>query len=172
MKTPRSKSSGGTISHLWRIFCLATLCLLLPSTALAWPGKVVGVSDGDTITVLRDERQPVKIRLYGIDCPERKQPWGNRATQATSRLCYGKGVDIQEFGHDRYGRTVAVVILPDSSSLQERLVAEGLAWVWPRYCKQAFCLDWEKLEDTARREKRGLWRDEAPVPPWEWRLNR
>lgn len=166
---PKSRPSGSALSHLWCIFCLAVVCLLLPSTAFAWPGKVIGVSDGDTIIVLRDERQPIKIRLYGIDCPEKKQAWGNRATQATSRLCHGKIVDVQDFGPDRYGRTVAVVILPDGSNLQERLVVEGLAWVWPRYCKQAFCREWEKREDIARRESRGLWQDECPVPPWEWR---
>ncbi|OXS27893.1 MAG: hypothetical protein BCS36_11235 [Desulfovibrio sp. MES5] len=76
---------------------------------------------------------------------------------------------MQEFGNDRYGRTVGVVILPDGASLQERLVSEGLAWVWPRYCKQAFCREWEELEEAAQREKRGLWRDETPIPPWGWR---
>lgn len=103
MKIRENKRPCGAIFLI--VFCL----LLLPHTALAWPGLVVGISDGDTITVLRNGREQVKIRLYGIDCPEKRQAWGNRAAQATGRLCTGKVVDIQETDIDRYGRTVAVV---------------------------------------------------------------
>lgn len=151
------------------VFLIAFCLLLLPHAALAWPGLVVGISDGDTITVPRNGREQVKIRLYGIDCPEKRQAWGSRATQATSRLCAGKVVDVQETDIDRYGRTVAIIMLPDGRALQEGLVAEGMAWVWPRYCKLPVCQEWSELEDKARAGKAGLWRDPEPVPPWEWR---
>lgn len=163
MKRLANRRSRGTI--LLITFCL----LLLPHAALAWPGLVVGISDGDTITVLRGGREQVKIRLYGIDCPEKRQAWGNRATQATGRLCAGKVVDIQEADIDRYGRTVGIVTLPDGSTLQEILVMEGMAWVWPKYCKLPICQEWSAGEATAREAGVGLWQDEEPIPPWEWR---
>ena len=163
MKTQESKRSCG-------LALLIAFCLLLwPQAVMAWSGLVVGISDGDTITVLRDNRKQVKIRLYGIDCPEKRQAWGNRATQATSRLCAGKMVEIQEADIDRYGRTVAIVTLPDGHTLQEALVIESMAWVWPKYCKLPVCRKWSEIEDKAREGKIGLWRDAEPVPPWEWR---
>ncbi len=166
MKTLESRHSCCT-------FILTALFLLLLShTALAWPGLVVGISDGDTITVLRDGREQVKIRLYGIDCPEKRQAWGNRSTQATRLLCAGKMVEVQETGSDRYGRTVAILILPTGRILQKELVAEGLAWVWPKYCKLPICLEWSETETQARENKVGLWQDAEPVPPWEWRAAR
>lgn len=163
MKTRENRLSCGAV--LLIAFCL----LLLPQIALAWPGLVVGISDGDTITVLRNGREQVKIRLYGIDCPEKRQAWGSRATQATGRLCAGKVVDVQETDIDRYGRTVAIIMLPDGRTLQEVLVAEGMAWVWPRYCKLPVCREWSEIEVKAREGRAGLWRDAKPIPPWEWR---
>lgn len=163
MKTLENKRPCGAV------FLIVLCLLLLPHGAMAWPGLVVGISDGDTITVLRDSQEQVKIRLYGIDCPEKRQAWGSRATQATGRLCAGKVVDVQEADIDRYGRTVAIVTLPDGRTLQEGLVEEGLAWVWPRYCKLPVCQEWAEVEVKAREGKAGLWRDADPVPPWEWR---
>lgn len=168
----KSRQALSTLFLLRRLLCFVACSLLLaPCSALAWSGVVIGISDGDTITVLQDERRPVKIRLYGIDCPEKRQAWGNRATQGTRRLCYDKVVDVEEAGLDRYGRIVAIIILPDGSSLQERLVEEGLAWVWPRYCKLPICQEWAAGEATAREAGVGLWRDKDPVQPWEWRRN-
>ena len=166
MKTLENKRPYGAV------FLIAFGLLLLPHAALAWPGLVVGISDGDTITVLRNDREQVKIRLYGIDCPEKRQAWGSRATQATGRLCAGKVVDIQETDIDRYGRTVAIVTLPGGLTLQNELVRDGMAWAWPRYCKLPICRAWSELEAKARESKAGLWRDAEPVPPWEWRRTR
>ena len=176
-QAPIKHRQSGFASHIHasiRQFCCVLACCLLfaPGNASAWPGKVVGISDGDTITVLRNDRQPVKIRLYGIDCPEKRQAWGGRAKEATAELCYGKVVEVHEMGIDRYGRTVAIVILPDGASLQEKLVGSALAWIWPRYCKEAVCLDWMELEEKAEAAKIGLWQDEDPIPPWEWRHTR
>ena len=141
--------------------------LLLPCPAWAWSGKVVGVADGDTITVLRD-KHPEKIRLYGIDCPEKRQPFGNQAKQFTSDMVFGKTVEIEPVATDRYGRTVAFVQV-ENVLLNEELIKEGLGWVYVRYCKLPLCANWQSLELAAQNEKRGLWRDSNHIPPWDFR---
>jgi hypothetical protein len=105
------------------------LARLVAVTVFAWAiaatddftGRVVGVTDGDALTVLRG-RTPVKIRLHGIDCPESGQDFGSRAKRATSELAFGKDVTVRPVDTDRYGRTVAVVVLPDGRSLNHELV--------------------------------------------------
>jgi len=130
-------------------------------------GKVVSVADGDTITVLEDKR-PVRIRLYGIDCPEKRQAFGKKAKQFTSEKCFGKKVEILVMDKDRYGRLVANVILPDGSNLNKQLVPSGFAWHYKKYAPDD--LDLFVSQEYARKEKLGLWADpNSPVPPWEWR---
>ena len=90
-------------------------------------GKVVGVSDGDTISVMRAGKA-VKVRLHGIDCPEKKQPYGTRAKQYTSDLAFGQEVTVRIQTTDRYGRIVGEVILPGGKNLNWELVDAGLAW--------------------------------------------
>jgi endonuclease YncB( thermonuclease family) len=128
---------------------------------------VVGVADGDTITVLHDEKQ-AKIRLYGIDCPERGQAFGKKAKQFTSNMVFQKTVSVEEITRDRYGRTVALVYL-DDKSLNEALIRAGLAWMYHRYCEEPICWKWRNLETEANRAKVGLWSDPNPIPPWEFR---
>jgi endonuclease YncB( thermonuclease family) len=94
---------------------------------------VIGVADGDTITVLHEKR-PERIRLCGIDCPEKRQPFGKRAKQFTSELVFGKVVEIDPVDTDRYGRTVAFVRVEDIT-VNEELIKKGLGWVYVRYCK-------------------------------------
>ena len=137
---------------------------------MGWSGKVVGVADGDTITVLRD-KQPQKIRLYGIDCPEKRQPFGKRAKQFTSELVFGKVVEVEPITVDRYGRTVAFVRV-ENISVNETLISDGLAWVFPRYCIDAVCDKWLGLQAVAKSGKQGLWQDSNVIPPWEFRKNR
>jgi len=115
---------------------LLTLALLIPArdaipAADDFTGKVVAVHDGDTITVLK-ERTPIKIRLFGIDCPETGQDFGSRAKLATSELAFEKVVTVHPRRNDRYGRTVADVFLPDGRSLNHELVRRGLAWWYKR----------------------------------------
>ena len=141
--------------------------LVLPCPVWAWSGKVIGVADGDTITVLND-KHPVKIRLYGIDCPEKRQLFGKRAKQFTSDLVSGKDVDIEPIAIDRYGRTVAFVRV-ENVTVNEELIKEGLAWVYVRYCKLPSCVEWQSLELAAQTEKRGLWGDSNHIAPWEYR---
>lgn len=150
----------------------AVLALLLtlpaPLTAAAdYPARVVGVSDGDTLTVLRDGRTQVKVRLHGIDAPETGQDFGARAKQAASELAFGQVVTIRERDRDRYGRTVAEVILPDGASLNREMVWHGFAWWYRQYAPKDG--DLARLEGEAKAARRGLWADPKPVPPWEWR---
>ena len=148
--------------------CLALVFLVvLPCPAWAWSGKVIGVADGDTITVLRDKK-PQKIRLYGIDCPEKRQPFGNKAKQFTSNMVFGKVVEVEPVATDRYGRTVAFVRI-ENITVNEELIKEGLGWVYVRYCKLPPCAEWQSLELTAQNEKRGLWGHSGEIPPWEYR---
>ncbi len=118
--------------------------------------RVVGVSDGDTITVLRKGKGE-RIRLHGIDCPEKRQAFGNRAKQFTSKLVFGTTVTVQVVDRDRYGRTVAEVLLPDGRSLNRELVRAGFAWWYWRYTPDDETL--AQLEREARGAKRGLWAD-------------
>jgi len=132
---------------------------------------VVGISDGDTITVLHDGRGE-KIRLYGIDCPEKKQDFGQRAKEFASQNVFGKVVEVETVDTDRYGRTVGLVYLDNKYSLNEALIASGYAWVYKRYCVRSACKEWLEIELEARKMKRGLWSIPNPTPPWEFRHNK
>jgi len=154
--------------HIPEFACLMALTLFLsPVPCLAWKGEVVHVADGDTITVDRNG-QRVKVRLYGIDTPERSQYYGQNAKEFTSSQVMGKTVEIREADTDRYGRTVALVSVGDLI-LNRHLVEYGYAWVYDRYCKHDFCLEWKALETRARQEKRGLWKNPNVISPWDYR---
>ena len=131
-------------------------------------GKAVRILDGDTIEVLH-EGKAERIRLNGIDCPEKRQAFGTKAKQFTSSLVAGKQVTVKATGKDRYGRTIGDVILPDGKNLNQELVRAGYAWWYRQYSKDKTL---EKLEAEARKAKRGLWADKAPIPPWEFRRQR
>jgi endonuclease YncB( thermonuclease family) len=128
---------------------------------------VAGVIDGDSITVLHDGRQE-QIRLWGIDCPEKRQDFGTKAKYGTSILVFAKVVEVEPVTTDRYGRTVAFVKVGDTL-VNEKLIRQGLAWVYTRYCNRPICQEWNKLEAEARKARRGLWSIPDPVPPWEFR---
>lgn len=146
------------------------LFLILISSLFAdLTGKVVGVSDGDTLKVLTEAKETVKIRLYGIDCPEKKQPFGQVAKQFASDRIFGKEVTVKEKAKDRYGRTVGVVFHDGDKCLNYEIVEAGLAWCYRHYNKDPKI---EALEAKARGLKVGLWQDSAPVPPWDWRKNK
>jgi micrococcal nuclease len=149
-----------------KLLLLVLVTSLILHASSQYTGKVIAVSDGDTISVLLDGTA-VRVRLNGIDCPEKNQPFGKRAKQFTSELAFGKAVILMERGSDRYGRLLADVLLPDGRSLNRELVNAGLAW-WYRHYAAA---DWllKELETDARISRRGLRRGTTPVPPWEWR---
>ncbi len=162
--------------HRLRAPLLFLLLVFLPCQAWAWDAQIVSVHDGDTITVRRtDSGQKVKIRLYGIDCPELPgRSWGAQPYSKKARnflrgiLPVGGRASVLDMGCDKYSRTVAgVVSLPDGAVVQEKLLEEGLAWVYPKYCPD--CRQWRELERQAKEDRRGLWREKTPMPPWEWR---
>jgi micrococcal nuclease len=133
-------------------------------------GKVVKVADGDTITVLEDRAQH-RIRLYGIDAPERRQDFSDRAKQFVSGLVFGKQVRVVKLDIDRYCRIVGIVDVGEVC-LNEKRVKNGLAWVYRRYCVTPICAGWLELEAQARAGKMGLWSYPDPMPPWEYRRNK
>ena len=143
--------------------------LMLSAPAWALSGRVVGVADGDTITVLTSDKQRIKIRLYGIDCPEKRQAYGDRARDFTGAVVFGQDVRVEVLGRDRYGRTLGIVCGPDGRVLNRKLLVSGLAWVYVQYCKRPECMQWYDDEAAARSARRGLWKHGNPLPPWEWR---
>jgi len=144
---------------------LAVALAFAVSAAHAFTGKVIGISDGDTLTVL-DRQQPVRVRLAGIDAPESGQPFGRRARSSLSELAFGKQADVATRGHDIYGRVLGHVRV-DGIDLNAEQVRRGYAWVFRRFTSDPALI---ALEDEARAAKRGLWGgSSAPVPPWTWR---
>jgi micrococcal nuclease len=145
---------------------LILLFLVLTSfTIVEFTGKVIGITDGDTIIVLTKDNKQVKIRLEGIDCPESKQEFGQKAKQATSDLCFGKVVTIKKSGEDRYGRTLAFVYV-GGVCVNKALLEKGMAWHYKKYNQDP---ELAKLEVVAREKRIGLWSMPNPVPPWERR---
>ena len=134
----------------------------------AWNGTVVRVIDGDSIRVNRNGNI-VEIRLYGIDTPEYRQDYSNKAKQYIKRLTSGKTVSVEPKDIDRYGRTVAL-ITSHGRLINRELVRSGFAWFYPKYClEQPLCSELKTLENKARTARRGLWRGDNPVSPWEWK---
>ena len=129
-------------------------------------GPVVRILDGDTIEVLHNHH-PERIRLSGIDCPEKGQVYGQKAKHAASALVFGKEVTLQTHGKDKYRRTIANVLLADGTNVNHALVKDGLCWWYRKYAPGNTTL--ERLEAEARESRMGLWADPHPVPPWEWR---
>lgn len=145
------------------LFFISTHCIAADSIT----GKVVRVADGDTITILTSDKEQVKIRFAGIDCPERKQPWGNNATHALKAVLTGEPVTVEVMDVDHYGRTVGRVYIKDMN-INRHLVESGNCWVYPRYAKDKELF---KLQGDAKAAHRGLWQlpESERVPPWEWR---
>lgn len=152
-----------------KIILLLVFLLAFPALAFAWDGTVIKIHDGDTITVrATSDGEQVKIRLWGIDCPENGQTYGRQATEFMRKLLpVGSMVFMEDNGRDRYKRRVSIVRLPDGTVVQEELLKAGMAWVYDKYCKG--CKDWYMVEKKARDAKVGLWSIQHSEPPWEWR---
>ncbi len=137
-----------------------------PTMAGEFSGKVVRVIEGDTLEVMH-KGQAERVRLNGIDCPERGQAYGNHAKKFTSQRVFGKQVTVKTYGLDQGRRTMGEVILPSGMSLNRELVKAGLAWWNQKSAPHDETL--KRLEEEARNKKRGLWADPTPVPPWCYR---
>lgn len=152
----------------WRVALLAALLLVVhPVLAAEIAGRVVALADGDTLTVLTDAKEQVRIRLAEIDTPERGQPYGNRARQHLSDLVFDKQVRVEVQNTDHYGRTVGRVH-EGRVDVNAEMVRQGAAWVYRRYSRDQTLL---RIEDEAKAARRGLWSlpEADRVPPWEWR---
>jgi endonuclease YncB( thermonuclease family) len=138
-------------------------------TATDYVGRVVGIADGDTFTLLAD-REELRIRLAEIDAPEKGQPYARRARQALSGLIYGETVRVVEVDHDRYGRIVGRVYA-GSIDVNAEMVRRGAAWVYRKYAKGRSLYE---LENEARAARRGIWAlpEAEREPPWQWREQR
>ena len=158
-----------TMLPLFTFIVSTTLsCILLAEPIV---GRVVGVADGDTLTVLDALKHQHKIRLSGIDAPEGGQAFGQRSKQALSDCAFGKQVTVDGDKLDRYGRTIGKVMVGniDCNLRQAEL---GMAWHFKKYASERPPTEnkrYAAAEDAARAAKRGLWADTRAMPPWEWR---
>jgi endonuclease YncB( thermonuclease family) len=149
------------------LFCFFALCAPACAFSQEITGRVVAITDGDTLKILTPAHEQIKIRLADIDAPEHDQPYGSRAKQALSDLAYGKTLSIEDEGLDRYGRTIGL-IHAGQENVNADLVSEGAAWVYRRYSHDPALL---ANEAQAKAAKRGLWAlpEAQRIPPWEWR---
>lgn len=158
--------------YFTRILLLAALWLFTNTSAAdTLNGRVVGVSDGDTVTVLDDTNTQWKIRLLGIDAPEKKQAFGNRSKQSLSALVFNRHVVVEYGKKDKYGRTVGKILVGGVDANLEQVKA-GMAWHYKKYQREqseADRITYAQAEDRARAGKVGLWLDPEPTPPWDWR---
>jgi endonuclease YncB( thermonuclease family) len=151
------------IAQLWISVALSLSTMAYAETIT---GRVVGVSDGDTLTILDSTNTQLKIRLAAIDAPEKAQPYGQRGKQKLSDLCFGKSASVQVISIDRFERPVGDIDCAGVNA-NEMMVQSGLAWIDPRYDKGHE--HFYAIEEDARSVRRGLWADDNPTPPWEWR---
>jgi endonuclease YncB( thermonuclease family) len=132
-------------------------------------GRVIRVHDGDTFTMLADEGREIKVRLYGVDAPELQQAYGPESGRSLRGLINGRTIQVESRGHDQYGRLLGLISWPGGRSLTYQLVAAGEVWVYDTYCDIEQCGWLRKAQQEARAAGRGLWADESPIAPWEFR---
>jgi len=154
-----------------QLLCLLALCLVFQVQANTLLGKVFNVADGDTITVLDDTNTQHKIRLAGIDAPEKRQAFGNVSKQGLADMVAGQSVAVEWVKVDKYGRKLGKVLLAgqDANLMQ---IKRGLAWHYKQYQREQSPTDQQSYaaaEIEASAAKLGLWRDVEQVPPWEFR---
>ena len=147
-----------------------TFALLVISMLACAQAATLGITDGDTLTILVDRRE-VKVRFAGIDAPEKKQAFGQRSKEHLSDCAFDKAVSVEWSKTDRYGRTIGKVI-SDGVDCGLRQVQDGLAWHYKAYAKEQSATDrgsYADAEFQAVARKAGLWSDPHPTPPWEFR---
>lgn len=144
---------------------LILILLFLPTLTYAWEGRCVWVPDGDDLIIQTDEGL-TRVRLWGIDAPEWGQPYSLEAAQYLAKLAQGKIVSIETKTKGRYGRTIGWVTV-DGKSVSQEMLRAGLAWWFQRYAPNR--TDLEDIAREARKQRRGLWKQEHPEPPWKYR---
>ena len=146
---------------------IAVAAWFVPGSVVA--GTVAGVVDGDTVRVQTSEGT-VTVRVWGVDCPETRQPFGRDAAEFTAKVCGGEVVSVRVKAKDRYGRIVGEVVTSTGLNVGHELLRAGLAWWYEEYAPRD--MDKKRLQFEARNGKMGLWRQRSPTPPWLWRRAR
>lgn len=157
-----------------KFILFVSLVWVFSCQAIILEGRVVKVADGDTITILDQDRVQHKIRLEGIDAPEKKQAFGWRSKHQLSLLVFGRWVTVETYKKDKYGRQVGKVLVQgvDANLAQ---IKNGLAWHYTAYANEQSMQDrteYSDAEDVARAMQIGLWQDPQPVPPWDYRRSK
>ena len=132
-----------------------------------YEATVIQVYDGDTFTAVYHDEE-IRIRLYGIDAPENNQPWGKESKAFLEGMLLSETVVVRTLYLDRYGHEMAIIALPTGEVIQELLLQEGHAMVYPQYCDNPRCTEWRELERKARKDRIGLWNSDGVIAPWEW----
>lgn len=150
----------------WSFVSLLFIVLSSLGEATDFSSRVVAILDGDTIEVLHNGNAQ-RVRMYGIDCPKKGQAFGNHAKQAASALVFAQEVTLEIHVKDRYGNSLADILLADGTNVGHSLVKDGWCWWYRKYAPDDTVL--EALENEARQTGKGLWVDPDPMPPWKWR---
>jgi endonuclease YncB( thermonuclease family) len=154
-----------------RIAALAFLLFTSAANAETITGRVIGVTDGDTVTVLDGENQQHKIRLSGIDAPEKAQAFGTKSKQSLSDCAYNQQASVEYTKRDRYKRIVGKVVVSGRDCNLEQ-IRSGMAWHYKKYAAEQNMEDrslYAKVESQAQEAKSGLWVESDAIPPWEFR---
>lgn len=157
---------------VFSIFFVYSLCpqYLCAAKEKAFTAEVTKIIDGDSIKV-KSAKNTIEIRLYGIDAPEYDQAFAGKAKKYLKKKLQGKSVVILPVDTDRYGRLVAIVRRGDMV-INEQLLAEGLAWYYPKYCKKSVCSSWKKKNKKAKKQRKNIWSEPSPIAPWKWKYQK
>jgi endonuclease YncB( thermonuclease family) len=158
-----------------RLFAFVLLCLAaFPLYAETLAGRVVSITDGDTLTLLDGTNTQHKIRLAGIDAPERHQAFGSKSQSSLAALAFGQNITANCGKNDRYGREICKVLV-DGQDINLEQIKAGMAWWYVAYAKEQAPQDrglYEQAQFFAQARRLGLWGNTNPTPPWEWRRSK
>ena len=149
----------------------ALILMMLPIVAMAagteiYTGQVVKIADGDTFTLLVNGHDQIKVRLDGIDCPEKGQAFGNKAKEYLSSMIWGEIVTVKVSKYDRYGRAIGTVSTAKFGNVNLEMIKGGMAWQYREYNNDP---TYKAAEDNARLQRKGLWQDPNPIYPQDFR---
>lgn len=157
-----------TIIFVVSCFLVISVCLFQNFSMAEDFGKVVSVTDGDTIKIVDKNGEQRKIRLYGIDAPEKGQGYGSKAEDMLSAMIAGKNVEYKIVDTDKYGRSIGYLYL-NGVCINAAMVKSGFAWVYTKYCNDRICSKMSQYQNEAKTKGLGLWQDANAIPPWDWR---
>lgn len=150
-----------------RVLFIAVLCVVsYTCSAQKFTVKVVSISDGDTFTAINDDNLQLKFRVYGIDAPEKRQAFGNKAKEYLSSLIFGEFVTVDVQSQDSWGRYIANVYTSKGEDVSSLMLLSGMAWHFVKFDDTPA---YSSAEAKAKKGKLGLWADKSPIAPWDFR---